>query len=103
MSCFCCCHGNTDGFMITHLSKKDHIRCLPQGSTQSGNITVRIRCNLTLGNHAFFMPVKILNRIFQRDHMGIAGFIDLINNTGKSGAFTAACRPCYKNHSPGKF
>ena len=43
------------------------------------------------------MPVQVLDRILQRDHMHVACLIDLVNDTGQRGTLTASRRSRYQN------
>ena len=95
-------HGSLDSLVVTHFSKKDHIRALTQGGTQGNQIIGSIRTDLALADNAFVMSVQVFQRVFQRDDMPFAAVIDFVDDTSHGGRFSASGRTCDQNHSLGK-
>ena len=102
MSGFSSSHGSLDSLVVTHFSKKDHIRTLTQGGTQGNQIIGSIRTDLALADNAFVMSVKVFQRVFQRDDMAFTAVIDLVDDTSHGGGFSASGGTCDQNHSLGK-
>ncbi len=85
-------HGDLDRLIITHLTYQNDIRRLTKGCPESGDIAVRVRHDLSLGYHALLMTVQILDRVLQRNDVGVSRMIDLVNDTRQRRALTAAGR-----------
>ena len=95
-------HGSLDSLVVTHFSKKNHIRALAQGGTQGNQIIGSIRTDLTLADNAFVMSVQVFQRVFQSDDMSFPAVIDLVDDAGHSCGFSASGRTGDQNHSFGK-
>ena len=92
-------HGSLDGFMVTHFSKKNHIRALAQGSAQGNQIIGSISTDLTLADNAFVMAVQVFQRILKSDDMSFPAMIDLVDDAGHSCGFSASGRTGDQNHA----
>ena len=90
MSCLRCRNGNTDCFKVTHLSYQNDIRIFTECSPEGIGIALGIQSDLSLVYHGHLMTVKILDRIFQRDHMTLPVIVDLVNDSRQCGRFTAS-------------
>ena len=89
-----CC---LDGFFIAHLTNQNNIRCLTERCAKARHVAFGIQADFSLGNNTLIVPVQVLDRILQRDHMGIACLVDLVNDTGQRGTLTASRRSRYQN------
>ena len=89
-----CC---LDGFLIAHLTNQNNIRCLTERCAKPRHVAFGIQADFSLGNDTLIMTMQILDRILQRDHMGIACLVDLVNDAGQCGTLTTARRSGYQN------
>ena len=90
-----CC---LDGFFIAHLTNQNNIRCLTERCAKARHVAFGIQADFSLGNNTLIVPVQVLDRILQRDHMGIACLVDLVNDTGKCCRLTASGRTGDQRH-----
>ena len=95
------CHGNADGFIVTHFAQQDNIRALAQGGLQSGDIIVRINLDLSLTDNALVVTVQVFQRVFQGNNMRIPCVVDAVNQAGKGGGLAAAGGAGDKDHALG--
>ena len=95
-------HGYLHRLVITHFTKKDHIRALAQGSTQCRDIILGINIDLTLAYDTPVVSVKEFQRILQCDDVLVIVFVDMVDDARKGSGFPASGRSCDQYHSFGK-
>ena len=77
--------GGGDCFQIAHFADEDHIRIFPQRRPQGIGERIRVRAKLALIDHAFFVRVQVLNRVFNRQNMRFALRVDNVNQRRDGG------------------
>ena len=82
MSCLCGRHGNLNCLVIPHFPKKNNVRALAQGSSQSAYIIFGIHIDFTLAHHALNVSVEVFQGVFQGDDMLMLTLVNLVNHTG---------------------
>jgi hypothetical protein len=82
----------TDCFIVAHFTHKNNIGRLPQSRSQCGYIPLCVNPHLTLTDYAFGIAVEILDWLFKRDYMPVAGIVDTVDYTSKRGGLTAPRR-----------
>ena len=98
MAGFSSSHGRLDRLMVTHFSQKDHVRALAESGTQGYQIVGSIGTDLTLADDTFVMAVQIFQRVLQGNDMSFPAVVDLVNDAGHCGGFSASSRTCDQNH-----
>ena len=83
VTCFSCRYGNGNGIKVTHLAYKDNVGVFTQCGTQRLRITSCIKADLSLVHNGFFVVVKVLDRVLQRDDMTVGSLIYLIQQRSK--------------------
>ena len=99
VSGFGCGNRNTDGFKVTHLSDKNHIRIFTEGRTKCIGIRLGIQTDFPLVYHGLLMLMQIFNRILQRNYMAFPVVINFIDNRRQCGRLTASGRSRYQNQT----
>ena len=102
MSCLCGGHSGLHGLIVPHLSQKDYVRTLAQGSAESRLIIFRICVDLPLAYDAPVMTVEKLQGILQGDNMLFLRAVDMVDDAGEGSGFSAAGRSCHQYQSLGK-
>ena len=91
MSCFSGSDGRLYGLKIPHLSYQYDVRVLTQGGSQGLAEGFCIRADLSLVNDTLFVPVEILDRVFNCDDVVCAVIIDMVYDRSKGCRLSAAC------------
>jgi len=72
---------------------QDHVRVLAQGVLERGAETLGLLTQLALADHAVLILVDKFDRIFNRQDVLFALFIDQVDQTGEGGGFSRTCGP----------
>ena len=97
MSCLSRRDRNTDRLKVTHLTHQNHIRILTKRRPQGIGITLGVQPDLSLIDHSHLVLMQILDRILQRDDMGVSVIVYLIYDGCQRGGLTASGRTRHKD------
>ncbi|MEA2120845.1 MAG: hypothetical protein EGMGGAKC_00148 [Dehalococcoides mccartyi] len=97
MACFGCAYSRRNSLQVTHFTHQYYIRVMPQGVFQSSGKRFGIVTQISLGNNAAVIGIKILNGVFYGNDVTRISIIQVVYHGGHGGGFTAAGRPGYQN------
>jgi hypothetical protein len=75
-----------DGLEIAHFTDQDHVGVLPKRPAQRLGERLGVVADLALVDDAELVLVRVLDRVFDRDDVAIAGDVDVMDHRGKRGA-----------------
>ena len=94
---FCGANGSLNTLLGAHFSHHYYIRILAHGFRNRLIEAFRIPADFSLRNYTALVFVNKFNRIFDGKNMCGLSFVDIIQQAGKSGGFTATRRPRHEN------
>ena len=80
-----------DRSAIAHFAHQDDLGRLTQGSPQPVWIIVKVVSELALIKGGFKFRVNELDRVLKGDNMNRLRLVNLVENGGEGGCFSAAC------------
>ena len=84
--------GNFDGFLVAHFADENYFGRLAQGGAQSEREARRVGVQFALMDRGSLVSVQEFDGVFDGDDVERFLFIDLVENRGERGGFSAAGR-----------
>jgi len=88
-----------DGFEVPHLADQEHVRRLAEGRPQRVGKGGDIGTDLALLDNTSLVPVHILDRILDRDHVAGTGRHDVIHHRGQRGGLAGSGRTRHQDQA----
>ena len=80
--------GGFDRLEVTHFAHEDDIGILAEGAADRLGKAGDVDMNFPLGDDAFFVGMIVLDRVLDRDDVGLSVLVDPVHHGGEGGGFS---------------